>query len=96
MILKFFLCINKMKSDFYTVIIKENCPYSMDAVSLLEKKKKKHKVIDYFKLSEKIKKEISEAIKEQNNNIDYSYHPKIFKNDEFIGGFDKLSKILSK
>ena len=85
-----------MKGEFYTVIIKQNCPYSMDAVSLLEKNKKKHKVIDYFKLSEKIRKEISEVIKEQNNNNDYSYHPKIFKNDEFIGGFDKLSKFLTK
>jgi glutaredoxin len=84
-----------MQDDFYTVIIKQNCPYSIDAVALLKKNKKKHKVIDYFKLSKNIKKEISKVIKEQNNNVEYSYHPKIFKNDEFIGGFDKLSKILT-
>lgn len=80
-------------NDFYTVIIKQNCPYSINAVSLLKKNKKKHKVVDYFKLSEKIRKDISEVIKDQNN-IDYLYHPKIFKNDKFIGGFDKLLKIL--
>jgi len=83
-----------MNHEFYTVIIKQNCPYSIDAVALLKKNKKKYKVIDYFKLSEKIKKDISKSIKEQNNNIDYLYHPKIFKNDEFIRGFDELSKIL--
>ena len=83
-----------MKDDFYSVIIKQNCPYSEDAVALLKKNKKKHKVIDYFKLSAKIKKDISKSIKEQNNNVDYVYYPKIFKNDKFIGGFDKLSKIL--
>lgn len=80
-------------NDFYTVIIKQNCPYSINAVSLLKKNKKKHKVVDYFKLSGKIRKDISEVIKDQNN-IDYLYHPKIFKNDKFIGGFDKLLKIL--
>jgi glutaredoxin len=83
-----------MKDDFYTVIIKQNCPYSNNAISLLKKNKKKYKVIDYFKLSKKIQIEISNIIKQQNNNIDYLYHPKIFKNDKFIGGFDKLSKIL--
>jgi glutaredoxin len=83
-----------MKDDFYTVIIKQNCPYSIDSISLLKKNKIKHKVIDYFKLSKKIRKNISDIIKQQNNNIDYLYHPKIFRNEEFIGGFDKLLKIL--
>ena len=85
-----------MTDDFYTVIIKQNCPYSSNAVSLLKKNKKKNKVVDYFKLSKKIQKDISNVIKEQNNNDDYIQHPKIFKNDKFIGGFDKLSKILPK
>jgi glutaredoxin len=83
-------------NDFYTVIIKQNCPYSINAVSMLKKNKKKYKVVDYFKLSKKIQKDISDVIKQQNNNIDYSYHPKIFKNDKFIGGFDKLSKMSTK
>ena len=81
-------------NDFYTVIIKENCPYSIKAVSLLKKNNKNYKVVDYFKLSEKLQTDISNVIKQQNKNNDYLYHPKIFKNDKFIGGFDKLSKIL--
>ena len=85
-----------MKDDFYTVIIKQNCPYSNNAVSLLKKNKKQHRVVDYFKLSKKIHTDISNVIKHQNNNTDYIQHPKIFKNDKFIGGFDKLSKILPK
>ena len=78
-------------NDFYTLIIKQNCPYSNKAISLLKKNKKNHKVVDYFKLSKKIQADISNVIKEQNNNIDYLYHPKIFKNDKFIGGFDNLT-----
>jgi glutaredoxin len=81
------------EDDFYTVIIKQNCSYSINAVSLLKKNKKKYKSVDYFKLSKKIQTDISNVIKEQNN-TDYLYHPKIFKNDKFVGGFDKLSKIL--
>ena len=34
------------------------------------------------------------VIKEINNNEEYKLFPKIFKNDKFIGGFDKLSKMI--
>ena len=78
-----------MSGDFYTVLIKINCPYSIKAVELLKHKKKKHKVIDFFSLSSMMRKNVLSVT----NN--YGLYPKIFKNEEFIGGFDDLSKLLS-
>ena len=43
-----------------------------------------------------MKDNVNELIKSLNKNKEYNYYPKIFKNEEFIGGFDKLSKILTK
>ena len=83
-----------MKEEFYTVIIKKNCPYSINAIELLENKNKKYKEIDYHKLNIKLQNEIMNVIKEINNNEEYKLFPKIFKNDKFIGGFDKLSKMI--
>ena len=82
--------------DEYIILIKIGCPYSENAISLLQEKKQKHHVIDYFKLSKKMKENVNGLIKNANKNKEYNYYPKIFKNEEFIGGFDKLSKILIK
>ena len=82
--------------DEYLVLIKIGCPYSENAISLLKEKKQKHHVIDYFKLSKKMKENVNELIKSLNKNKEYNYYPKIFKNEKFIGGYDKLSKILIK
>jgi glutaredoxin len=83
-----------MKDEFYTVIIKKNCPYSINAIELLKNKNKKYKEIDYYKLNTKLQNEIVDTIKEINNNKEYKLFPKIFKNDKFIGGYDDLSKMI--
>ena len=48
--------------DEYLVLIKIGCPYSENAISLLKEKKQKHHVVDYFKLSKKMKDNVNELI----------------------------------
>jgi glutaredoxin len=81
-------------NDIYTVIIKVGCPYCEKAVSVLQKKGKKHYVVDYFKLSKQYKEYLSEVIKEMNNGNDHSTYPKVFKNDKFVGGCEQLLSLL--
>ena len=83
-----------MKDEYYTVIIKKNCSYSINAIELLKNKNKKYKEIDYYKLNTKLQNEIVDTIKEINNNKEYKLFPKIFKNDKFIGGYDNLSRMI--
>lgn len=47
-------------------------------------------VNDYVSLSDDRKNKIQTKIKKFNNNEEYNYYPKIFFNDEFIGGADIL------
>lgn len=84
---------NKMKEDFYTVIIKKYCPYSINAVTLLQKQNLKHHIVDFHSTNIYIQNSINDVIKRQNGEI-YNLFPKIFKNEVFIGGFDNLKKDL--
>ena len=65
--------------DEYLVLIKIGCPYSENAISLLKEKKQKHHVVDYFKLSKKMKDNVNELIKSELRLIDPSNYAGVTK-----------------
>lgn len=79
----------------YVLYTKIGCPYCVDAKELLLSRGLRFIAKDYKDLDDNEKTRIIEKIKIYNNGEDYKYFPKIFRNNEFIGGFDKLCKILN-
>jgi glutaredoxin len=81
--------------DVFTIFSMEGCPFCKDAQMLLNKHNKKFEYYDYYQLSSEDQKKLDNKITKQNNNEEYKYFPRIFKNDKFIGGFGKLEEMLN-
>ena len=78
----------RFKSDTWTIYTMNGCPWCKKAEEILDKKGKTYKSILGVGNPEV-------EIKMKNaGKSDYKYWPKIFHNDEFVGGYSDLEKRL--
>ena len=86
--------LNKLKNK-YIIYTKKGCSFCSDAKLLLSSRGLKFISKDYHELDDNAKSKVMNKIKLYNNGKEYNSFPKIFRNNDFIGGFDKLSDLLN-
>ncbi len=89
--------IKNREQDMFIIYYKSTCPYSRNALSLLQQKKVEFKGYDVGKRIDGKEKAISCFLsnKELQFPDTFSTVPMIFYKGKFIGGFDKLNEYFS-
>lgn len=84
------------KKKKYDIIILEKCPFCNDLVDILKKNKIKYNHIEIERnVDEEEKKTICKKIITDKFSKEHNTFPMIFHNGKFLGGLDKMKKILS-